>query len=258
MLTLLTTLFVQASPLPALNDWMAARGYPSVRADGAAPARQTLSYRNEDGEVNVVWKVFPSLQDGKFPTRNGELVLERDFDFMAPGDVSFAPGAPGAMPLGTDAWTLSNESGAKIRLRTPWMRMDVLASPFRSGSKDAPKDTRTFIEGAARHAVALVESRRLEKSADHSLTRGRIRVWEDADGLVFADLATWATLWGWTSKVDDDAGTTTLTREGHTLVIPLGAAAIKARGKWFALPDVVMLKEGKWWVPLDALEAAAK
>ncbi|RYG26030.1 hypothetical protein EON82_04955 [bacterium] len=58
------------------------------------------------------------------------------------------------------------------------------------------------------------------------------------------------------TKSDDTIAT--LTKGERKLRVPLGALAVEVGGKWKDFPEVVMLKDGKWWVPLDALEASAK
>jgi len=123
---------------------------------------------------------------------------------------------------------------------------------------DFPSDPGLLAEGMARQVVGGLESRRLERAVNVSLGGGAIRVWQNADALSFADLGAWAGLRGWTAKRDDDRCVLTLTKDERTVVAPLGSPKIQVDGSWKDLPDVIVLKEGRWWAPLDALESAVK
>jgi hypothetical protein len=171
----------------------------------------------------------------------------------------FRAGLVNGIPLGIDVRikTTPRDSRLVLAFRTEWTLgyLTLSGNEHRLGQTGFEERAEVFAETLARLVLARAESRRLTHSGRKTLVATPVSTYgtQETD---LVDLAEWAKARGWSLKADDCL--TTLTKGERKLRVPLGALAVEVDGKWKDLPEVVMLKEERWWVPLDALELAVK
>lgn len=251
MIALTLAIAIQSSYIP--TAWLEARGVRVRNARGMG--RGTIATMDGSGRlVRLDYEGHRTWQPGRFSWP----IEGSDPDVAAV--TRYTRDLPSGMGLGTE-WRIyrghGGDSLVRVRYLTPWTTGSVqVRNVDAKGRETAPSADRAhFAEGLARHALALAEGRRLELSGTR-LLNGVTLAEGEAGSTTMVPLTGWAKARGWAAGVDDDLGLCTLAKGGRTLKVPLGGASVKLDGLLKSLPEVVMLKDGKWWVPLNALEAA--
>jgi hypothetical protein len=79
---------------------------------------------------------------------------------------------------------------------------------------------------------------------------------DDKTDVLVVSVPDWARARGYSYRLNPDTAIIALTKGENTILIPLGAKAIKVGNEWRELPDIVRTKEGEHLVPFNAIEAA--
>jgi hypothetical protein len=109
-----------------------------------------------------------------------------------------------------------------------------------------------LMELLARKALAAYATRRLSPQAPVSLGGQTTNAWLAASsGAVLVDLASAAQSLGVSLNWNQSAGRVSFTRSGKPHLVALAADKIKVGSDWIQMPDLAMLKDGKWLVPVD-------
>ena len=238
------------------DAWTAKRGYKTVNT--YLGEEQSALYRGTNRDLSIVLRPN-SPPRGEFPHGSDPTFLPGEDRWGSAGRASFE--LPDGLPVGADAFVRRvGRGGFKVRFLAPHAEGMVLLSNALAGParRDLTPDEERFVAAAARHVVALCEGARLVPEGTRPVAGGEIPVQRADDDLLLADLAAWAKLRGWSLALDDDAATTTLTKGGRKLLVPLGAMKVREGEAWRDLPALVVLVGDKWYVPLDALEKIAK
>jgi len=111
------------------------------------------------------------------------------------------------------------------------------------------------VEGIARKIIASVAGKNSTQRPNAVVNGQSMPCRKGAEGKDMVPLASWCSARGISVSTNSRLGTATFTRNGKTVIIALGARAIKVGADWRDLGDTIALHEGKWYVPLAALEA---
>ena len=71
---------------------------------------------------------------------------------------------------------------------------------------------------------------------------------------VMVDVRDWASAKDWSVEETAEPGYLTLRKGTRWAVIPSAAASIKVDGQWRAIPDLVMVKSGRWMFPVSSAD----
>ncbi len=168
---------------------------------------------------------------------------------------------PSGYPLGT---LVSYFQGSNVTLRgggqSEHVGVAIHGASFREGRSRGNRaivvaEESQFVERALRYALGHFAARRL--SNDGTVTIGGHRysaMKASGTNTRYIDLGTWAAQNGLVVSTGQDGTLKSFTRDGKLWVIPLAAAKIKKGSNWQSLPDLVMRKDGKYFVPVVALQ----
>jgi hypothetical protein len=71
---------------------------------------------------------------------------------------------------------------------------------------------------------------------------------------VMVDVRDWAAAKGWSVEETAEPGYLTLRKGTRYVVVPSAAEKIKVDGQWRAMPDLVMVKSGRYMVPVSSAD----
>lgn len=131
--------------------------------------------------------------------------------------------------------------------------------PNRQDMHDFPKidalAERARVETFARDTLGAFAGRRLQE--DGSMTvAGHSYATFSASGTTtrYIDLAAWAEQNNLVVGSGQDGTVKSFTKGGQLWIIPLASVKIKKGSTWQSLPDLVMRKDGKFYIPVAALQ----
>lgn len=110
------------------------------------------------------------------------------------------------------------------------------------------------VEGVARRILAAVAGKDSTALSNTTVGGQSIPRRQGAEGVALVPLSSWCTVRGVELVVNNRLGTASFFRNGHTVVVALGARAMKVGSEWRELGDTIALHDGKWYVPFNALE----
>lgn len=112
---------------------------------------------------------------------------------------------------------------------------------------------RALLELLVRKSLSAYASRRLSPGAAVSVLGHSQPSWRAArSNAVVVDLSNAAAASGISVSFNASRDHATFSRGGHTYLLLLGADKMKKDGVWLDLPDLPMLKDGRWLVPVEA------
>ena len=116
-------------------------------------------------------------------------------------------------------------------------------------------DASIIVERLCRFALAHVASQRLLGDGTISIS-GRSYSSYKASGTNtrYIDLAAWGQANNLTVNTEEDGTVKSFSTGGKLWIIPLAAVKIKKGSTWQTLPDLVMRKDGKFFVPVSAFQ----
>jgi hypothetical protein len=158
-------------------------------------------------------------------------------------------------PLGDDAYRntdTDNRSHVSAILGT-----EVFGSALdvRHLCRKMTEEELDLVEGCVRWAMAQVVGARTRPADDATVGNGSARCRQTPGGLRLVDLEGWADAQGVLLTVNETLGTCAFTRNGRLTVVPLGAKGFKSGSNWWSYGVPNCAVDGRWFVPLDALEA---
>ncbi len=112
----------------------------------------------------------------------------------------------------------------------------------------------TDLEGIARRVIAAVAGKDSSALSNVTVAGQSLLRRRGADGVALVPLHSWCEARGITLSTNSRLGTASFSRNGHTVIVPLGARAIKLGSQWVDIGDTVALHEGNWYAPLNLLE----
>jgi hypothetical protein len=143
-----------------------------------------------------------------------------------------------------------------VRSRTPWESTYIFLSSS-TPSHTPPANALTFSETIARYSLANLAGQRTgtKRNERRSGITADFAIDDKTDVLVVS-VPDWARARGYSYRLNPDTAIIALTKGENTILIPLGAKAIKVGNEWRELPDIVRTKEAEHLVPFNAIEAA--
>lgn len=168
---------------------------------------------------------------------------------------------PSGYPLGT---LVSYFQGGNVTLRggghSEHVGVTIYGPSFREGRSRGRRaivvaEESQFVERALRYALGHFSARRLSNDGSVSVGgHGYSAMKASGTNTRYIDLGTWAAENGLVVSAGQDGTVKSFTKAGKLWVIPLAAAKIKKGSIWHSLPDLVMRKDGKYYVPVAALQ----
>jgi hypothetical protein len=110
-----------------------------------------------------------------------------------------------------------------------------------------------FAELLLRKSLAGFASRRLQPRAPVSLGGPPTPAWRaDKSGAILVDVEAALRALAIQPNFDHAKGHVRFTRSGKAYLLLLASAKYKENGSWKILPDMVMLRDGRWFAPVEA------
>jgi hypothetical protein len=185
----------------------------------------------------------------------------------APGLPSWRPNEqpfpPSGLPIGYDAlWssdgTVFGLYAKADREFTLVIFSELPTSDSRGFAKHEPRDRtgdQDLVERFSRHLIANLAGRRLAERRTGALDGKQVLVRRNTlRGFDHVDLQTWAKARGWTLNLNAQRGTAAMTKGDRLVIIPLGSGTIKVGSEWKDAQDLIAQVDGRWYVPMPALE----
>mgnify|MGYP001457198404 CR=1 FL=1 len=122
------------------------------------------------------------------------------------------------------------------------------------GAPDAPEEELEAIEGIVRWGVARIEGSKLGSEESLTVRGKRLPSRRAPSGLILVDVEAWCQAQDLTVAKNDVLGTISFVRSDRRTIVPLGSYAFKTGSNWWQSSYVNCVRNGRWFVPLDALE----
>ncbi|MCW5940168.1 MAG: hypothetical protein KF884_09375 [Fimbriimonadaceae bacterium] len=122
------------------------------------------------------------------------------------------------------------------------------------GAPDAPEEELEAIEGIVRWGVARIEGSKLGSEESLTVRGKRLPCRRAPSGLILVDVEAWCQAQDLTVAKNDVLGTISFVRSDRRTIVPLGSYAFKTGSNWWQSSYVNCVRNGRWFVPLDALE----
>ena len=116
-------------------------------------------------------------------------------------------------------------------------------------------DESPMVEALSRHSLGSYAAKRL--AADGSVSiggRSYLAMKATGTNTRYIDLAAWAERNNLVVGSGQDGTVKSFTTGGQLWIIPLASVKIKKGSTWQSLPDLVMRKDGKFYIPVAALQ----
>ncbi|MEX2244885.1 MAG: hypothetical protein WD716_13700 [Fimbriimonadaceae bacterium] len=112
-----------------------------------------------------------------------------------------------------------------------------------------------LVEALAREAMGKYAARRAGSITTRQIAGAAVQSFVAADtSAVMVDLAGWAQANNVSLNVNSEAHRASFSWQGKTYIAALATDQIKVGGEWRPMPDIVIMHQGKMWVPLSALD----
>jgi len=168
---------------------------------------------------------------------------------------------PSGYPLGT---LVSYFQGGNVTLRggghSEHVGVDLVGTGFREGRNRGRRPISVaaespFLEIALRYSLGHYAARRLTNDGSVSIGNRNYLVMKAAGtNTRYIDLAAWAHNNDLVVGSGQDGTVKSFTKGGQLWIIPLASVKIKKGSTWQTLPDLVMRKDGKFYIPVAALQ----
>ncbi|MBA3726094.1 MAG: hypothetical protein H0W86_06490 [Armatimonadetes bacterium] len=162
-----------------------------------------------------------------------------------------------SLPVGTNARAVSGSgSGCDIQVVDGTVVVVSSISYVRSRpSEQTHEDDKIICEGIARRTLARCRGLQAQSAQNININGTPVGSVTGPRGERLVDLVGYCQARGLELTTNQRLGTASFTQDGELVVIPLAALKIKDGPRWIDTRDIALIKDGRWYVSFEGLEA---
>jgi hypothetical protein len=163
-------------------------------------------------------------------------------------------GTPSRMPIGAGSVYDHKSKLADIQVYTDYEQVSVrwfCSEP----DTDHFDHSLPLVESVARYTLANLAGQRSSPAFTLGVRKDVAFSTDQETKVLLIRVRDWARARGYRYRFNPDTAIVGLAKEGRTILVPLGAKAIKVGSEWLDLPDIVRSVRGEHFVPFAAIEA---
>jgi len=168
---------------------------------------------------------------------------------------------PSGLPIGTlSAWLPNNSVDFRVAGKYEALQAGLRGKTWRNGTSRGAETLdglaeSPMVEVISRYGLSAFAAQRL--APDGNVSVGSLSypaLKASGTNTRYIDLAVWAERNSLVVSIGQDGTVKSFNRAGQQWIIPLASVKIKRGSTWMTLPDLVMRRDGKFWIPVAALQ----